>query len=198
MAVHIARGFAVAAMFEYTHRVAGEQEVPDELVVLLGELGEAVADDDGPAEGGGGALLADRVEFGGVVAQVVQLAGAAARVHDAGQRFDSGRAFGGGRIEPALLAALFERGQHRVRHRFGVLVFVDHRHLHVSHSKAGDRPEQDLRYPPHVCRANPRSDRGIDPLTSRQRGKPSTRPRIHPAERPSARQTLGQTGGSPR
>ena len=116
-------------MLEYTHRVAGKQEVPDELVVLFGELGEAVADDDGPAEGGGGALLANRVEFGGVVAQVVQLARAAAGVHNAGQRLDPGRTFGGGRIEPALLAALFERGQHHVG-----------RHLHGSHLRTSLTP----------------------------------------------------------
>ena len=138
--VHVAHGLAVAAMLEYTHRVAGEQEVPDELVVLLGELGETVADDDGPAEGGGGALLVNRVEFGGVVAQVVQLARAAAGVHNAGQRLDPGRTFGGGRIEPALLAALFERGQHHVGHHFGVLVFVDHRHLHGSHLRTSLTP----------------------------------------------------------
>ena len=139
-------------MLEYTHRVAGEQEVPDELVVLLGELGETVADDDGPAEDGGGALLVNRVEFGGVIAQVVQLARAAAGVHDAGQRLDAGRTFGGGRIEPALLAALFERGQHHVGHRFGVLVFVDHRHLHGPHLRTSPAPRPRL-----MCHATDRT-----------------------------------------
>ena len=152
MIVHVARGLAVAAMFEHAHRIAGEQEVPDQLVVLLGELGEAVADDDGPAEDGGGALFADRVELGGVIAQVVQLARAAAGVHDAGQRLDAGRTFGSGRIEPAFLAALLKRGQHHVGHRFGVLVLVDHRHLHAPHLRPSPAPRPRL-----MCHATDRT-----------------------------------------
>jgi hypothetical protein len=162
----VAGRFAVPTMLEHTYRIAGKQEVPDQLVIFFRELGEPVADDDGPAEGGGGALLANCVELGRVVAQVVQLTRASACIHNAGKRLNTSRSLGSGRVVPAFISALLEGGQHHVRHRFGVLVFVDHRHLHVHYLTASKPAGADSYRPPPVA-GGKTSDQSMICLTER-------------------------------
>ena len=106
-------------MIQHAHRISREQEIPHEFVVFLSELGEAVADDNAPAECGRGALLALDVELGGIVGEIVQRAA---------DRLKPGLAFGRGRVEPPFLAAGGERGAHRVQHCVGIGAFVNQVH----------------------------------------------------------------------
>ena len=134
----VTRRLAVPAMIEHAYRIASEQEIPDEFVVLLRELGEPMTDHDRTAEGRSGAAFAFRIEPSRVIAQVVQLAAAAASTPAAGQRFEACGALGGRRIEPAFVAAGFQSRNHRVPHRFGVPAFIDHVQLrHAVHPTRG-------------------------------------------------------------
>ena len=116
----------MSAVLEHAHRVPCEQEVPHHLRIFRGELREPVGDHHGTAECGGGAVLAQPVEFRRVVTHVMQFARTLQRRQTVVVR----------RRHPAFGPACGERGQHRLAHLVCIAVLVDKLHLHSLHCTA--------------------------------------------------------------
>ena len=124
--VDVTRGIPMSAVLEHAHRVPCEQEVPHHLRIFRGELREPVGDHHGTAECGGGAVLAQPVEFRRVVTHVMQFARTLQRRQTVVVR----------RCHPAFGPACGERGQHRLAHLVCIAVLVDKLHLHSLHCTA--------------------------------------------------------------
>ena len=119
--IRVARGGAMPTMIDRTHRIPGEQEIPDHFIVFFGELGEPVAQHDATAESGGSALIVFRVELCGIIGEIVQ---------GPTQRPDPRAAFSGRGIETPFGQTCLKRRLDGIRHGFGVIVLLEQGHFH--------------------------------------------------------------------
>ena len=126
---HVARRIAMAAVLEHAYRESGEQEVPDELAVFGRELGEAVREHDGAVVIARRPRDAELLEFGHVVAHVVQPAGRAQ------PRQRTPRPIRLRRFQISFMRACVHGGKRRLRHRLLHMPFVDHCDFHTDHPK---------------------------------------------------------------